>query len=195
MGETAVRAVACDACGKKYRYKPELAGKKVKCPCGGRVRFPADEVEETPQVDDALQQLAQAESEAPQYDTQEEEPMEAPALPPMKSRAAAAPSAKPARVTKKPSSASSFIDGDKWKWWYFIAGGVFLFGVAAWKYVTLSQAEATGDSGYNRVTGNDRTLYMIFGKWGVVVGTVAAGLGSLAVGVWQFKQQQKAGES
>src|SRR5262245_31650298 len=107
MGETAVHAVTCDTCGKRYRYKPELAGKKVKCPCGGRVRFPAIEAEEAPQVDDALQQLAQAESESPQYETPEDEvPAEAPALPPTKSRGASAVAAKPARVTKKVSSSS-----------------------------------------------------------------------------------------
>src|SRR5438477_5152170 len=81
MAQTAVRAVSCDTCGKKYRYKPELAGKKVKCPCGGRVRFPLDSEQPVPQVDVALEQLAQAEAAAPQEDQADEAPPPAPPLP------------------------------------------------------------------------------------------------------------------
>src|SRR5690348_10911130 len=32
--------VACASCGKEYRWKPELAGKRAKCKCGGVVTFP-----------------------------------------------------------------------------------------------------------------------------------------------------------
>ena len=31
----------CGACGKEYRWKPELAGKKAKCKCGGVIAVPA----------------------------------------------------------------------------------------------------------------------------------------------------------
>ena len=31
----------CSACGKEYRWKPELAGKKAKCKCGGVIAVPA----------------------------------------------------------------------------------------------------------------------------------------------------------
>src|SRR5262245_15456024 len=185
MAQTAVRAVSCDTCGKKYRYKAELAGKKVKCPCGGRVRFPAEEAEETPRVDVALQELAQAEAAAPQ-DEQEEVPAAAPPISAKPARAT--PSAKSKLISSVKEKISSGSSGgeEKWKWWYFVGGGVFLLGFAVWKYITLSQAESTGDSGFGRISGNDRTLYMIFGKWGVVVGTVLAGLVALAIGLWQF---------
>jgi hypothetical protein len=191
MESTATRAVSCDACGKRYRYKPELAGKKVKCPCGGRVRFPALESEDAePRVDVALQQLAAVERSAPQYDEQEEAPAPAPPLPPARSTGSKAkPSLRAAReeIGHPPASGSD----DKWKWWYFVGGGVFLLGFAVWKYIDLSQAEATGDSGFARVSGSDRTLYMIFGKWGVVVGTVLGGLIAIAIGLYQFKQQRQ----
>lgn len=32
---------SCAACGKQYRWKPELAGKKVKCKCGNALAVPA----------------------------------------------------------------------------------------------------------------------------------------------------------
>src|SRR6476660_6093452 len=31
----------CSKCGKEYRWKPELAGKKAKCKCGAVVPVPA----------------------------------------------------------------------------------------------------------------------------------------------------------
>ena len=31
---------SCSACGKQYRWKPELAGKSVKCKCGSAMRVP-----------------------------------------------------------------------------------------------------------------------------------------------------------
>ena len=37
---TAPSKFPCPACGKTYRWKPELAGKKVKCPCGNRIDVP-----------------------------------------------------------------------------------------------------------------------------------------------------------
>src|SRR5690348_6956971 len=35
--------VACGACGKKYVWKAELAGRKVKCACGNVIPVPAAE--------------------------------------------------------------------------------------------------------------------------------------------------------
>src|SRR5438552_8561504 len=99
MAQTAVRAVSCDTCGKQYRYKPELAGKKVKCPCGGRVRFPLDEQKPPVPVEIDLEHVAQAEAVA----VQEEEIAEAPPIaPPL-------PSSKPARPTAGAALAKSVI--------------------------------------------------------------------------------------
>jgi hypothetical protein len=34
---------SCDACGKTYAWKPELAGKRVKCKCGKAITIPIDD--------------------------------------------------------------------------------------------------------------------------------------------------------
>src|SRR5688572_13552381 len=34
---------SCAACGKQYRWKPELAGKAVKCKCGSAIRVPKED--------------------------------------------------------------------------------------------------------------------------------------------------------
>jgi DNA-directed RNA polymerase subunit RPC12/RpoP len=33
---------SCAACGKEYRWKPELAGRKAKCACGAAIVVPAE---------------------------------------------------------------------------------------------------------------------------------------------------------
>jgi hypothetical protein len=33
---------ACPACGKQYRWKPELAGRSAKCACGAKLVVPSD---------------------------------------------------------------------------------------------------------------------------------------------------------
>src|SRR5438094_5268851 len=42
MSETSGR-FTCDGCGKSYRWKPELAGKKAKCKCGSTMTVPAED--------------------------------------------------------------------------------------------------------------------------------------------------------
>ena len=41
MPETAAPKFSCPSCGKQFRWKPELAGKKGKCACGGVLSIPA----------------------------------------------------------------------------------------------------------------------------------------------------------
>lgn len=41
MSDRSKNWVVCPACGKKYRWKSELAGKKVRCACGKAMRMPA----------------------------------------------------------------------------------------------------------------------------------------------------------
>lgn len=41
MGQTDTQKIACAGCGRQYRWKPELAGKKVRCGCGHVVAVPA----------------------------------------------------------------------------------------------------------------------------------------------------------
>lgn len=40
---SAAGSFACDTCGKQYRWKPELAGKRAKCKCGAVVDCPASD--------------------------------------------------------------------------------------------------------------------------------------------------------
>ena len=35
--------VLCPSCGKQFRWKPELAGKRAKCKCGGVMTVPEQE--------------------------------------------------------------------------------------------------------------------------------------------------------
>ena len=51
---------ACSTCGKNYRWKQELAGKKAKCKCGAVINCPATIPGDPPQDDDALFDLAPA---------------------------------------------------------------------------------------------------------------------------------------
>jgi hypothetical protein len=64
---------ACSQCGKSYKWKPELAGKKVKCKCGNVMQVPAaDPVAAEPEVDlDSLYELAAEEKKATKRQSEE----------------------------------------------------------------------------------------------------------------------------
>src|SRR5437870_12280316 len=49
----------CDGCGKSYRWKPELAGKKAKCKCGTTMTVPAEDPAAADDVDAGLYALAE----------------------------------------------------------------------------------------------------------------------------------------
>src|SRR4051812_39539607 len=51
MASTTAGKFSCDACGKSYSWKAELAGRRVKCKCGGVMTVPASD---PAAVDDAL---------------------------------------------------------------------------------------------------------------------------------------------
>src|SRR5262249_1024662 len=42
MSDAVAARFSCDACGKTYGWKPELAGKKAKCKCGAVIPIPAE---------------------------------------------------------------------------------------------------------------------------------------------------------
>jgi hypothetical protein len=54
METTTAGKFGCDACGKRYTWKPELAGKRVKCKCGGILSVPRTDPAAPPAADDAL---------------------------------------------------------------------------------------------------------------------------------------------
>src|SRR5215210_2696132 len=40
MSQVVAGKFACDACGKRYTWKPQLAGRRAKCACGARIVVP-----------------------------------------------------------------------------------------------------------------------------------------------------------
>jgi hypothetical protein len=56
MGSSSTTAgkFACDACGKSYTWKAELAGKRVKCKCGAVMTVPASDPAAAVAAEDAL---------------------------------------------------------------------------------------------------------------------------------------------
>lgn len=63
MSDTSDSKFACDACGKQYAWKPQLAGKRGKCACGAAIAVPATDPaarEESDAPDDSdLYELAE----------------------------------------------------------------------------------------------------------------------------------------
>ncbi|MBA3272636.1 MAG: hypothetical protein H0T11_02020 [Chthoniobacterales bacterium] len=58
--------ISCAGCGRQYRWKPELAGKKVRCGCGHVVEVPLEERPPEPPVEDLEDDLyALAEEKKP----------------------------------------------------------------------------------------------------------------------------------
>jgi len=48
-------AIQCGKCGKRYKFKPQLAGKAIKCPaCGGVIRVPEEPKPAAPVVEAVL---------------------------------------------------------------------------------------------------------------------------------------------
>lgn len=55
MSDVTAERFTCDACGKTYAWKPELAGRRVKCKCGSTISVPR---ESAPQEPDDMYDLA-----------------------------------------------------------------------------------------------------------------------------------------
>lgn len=120
MDDTAGR-IYCE-CGKSYRWKPKLAGKAGKCPCGRRVDFPAEPPEPVVEVDENFSAVSD--------DDAGERPMLAPSQPAISGKLRS-----PAGTSK---SASKAVPISQWNWsgglWFFIAAfGMIAVGV--WQLV------------------------------------------------------------
>ncbi len=88
MADTTLATFACEGCGKQYAWKPELAGRAVKCRCGAVMRAPA----EPPAPDDELYGLT-------------DQPTSAPAPAPVPAPAAAAPPVPTSPASLRPAPA------------------------------------------------------------------------------------------
>jgi hypothetical protein len=83
MGEAVAARITCDGCKKTYAWKPELAGKRVKCKCGHTIQVPA--AQEPPPDEDGMYDLAPSEEPV--------KPKRSPAHPPPPGLSAPAPAA------------------------------------------------------------------------------------------------------
>src|SRR5437762_5204437 len=63
MSEVTANKFACEGCGRKYTWKNELAGRRVKCKCGQVMTVPA-EPPSAESDEDALYALADIEEKA-----------------------------------------------------------------------------------------------------------------------------------
>lgn len=102
MAATTLATFPCESCGKRYAWKPELAGRAVKCRCGAVMRAPA----EPPSPDEPLYDLTDPLIPAPEATTP---PSPAPF---------AAPRPAPANILQyaaKPQSPTGQLDTDKLK--------------------------------------------------------------------------------
>src|SRR5689334_2128033 len=118
---------SCNSCGKKFAWKPEIAGKKAKCKCGAvitvpakdpsKVSKPAPKPQPVPEIEDDDYGLAEAAAEAASAPKIESAPVAAAASP---TRTAANPvgsiaaSAVGGAATRALRIGGSRTDG--WKW-------------------------------------------------------------------------------
>ncbi len=171
---------ACPSCGKEYRWKPEMAGRRAKCKCGGVVEVPvtdpalaaAPEPEPEPAFDDVF---AAADAEhAPAEVPRQAATSPAPSLPreaPLVT-ASGVPIPRRAKIDNTPST------HERWhNIWSGIGGtfvGLLLCGYAYFEFYTLGRLEAEGGSHRMRIW--VRVIYEIGGKWGVLIVLGAFGL-------------------
>ena len=123
----------CSACGREYRWKPELAGKKGKCKCGSVMQVPAQPPQAPePELEDDLYDMAA-----------DEKPITPPAYTPATAVAAAPPSRAPAFNAPAASAPAGrqLHWAAAWKWLLF-AG---LFGAwAVSEFVSPTDPAFTG---------------------------------------------------
>lgn len=149
MSNPAIPEFACDACGKKYKLKPEVAGKKVKCKCGSA--FTAPELPAPTEPDEQeLYDLVDAASEKPKAAV-----LSASQASPL---ARAMPVARPAGVTNAPAGKSLAYESKRKKDRFdadnlidtkrdiYLPAGLFIvgmLGLLAWAIVQ-AKADSTG---------------------------------------------------
>lgn len=179
--------VACASCGKEYRWKPELAGKRAKCKCGGVVSFPkADPVAAAappppppppPDLPEGFEDFGVAEDAPP--------PPPPPPIPGRRPAAAAAPVAT-GGFKDSTAKASSGSGGFRWNWKAAlnVLFGLGIIGFGVIEYLSISQTEAAGEEVvFGRRNRWLRTVYAIGGKWGVLGFFVVVGICLIGGGV------------
>ena len=181
---------SCAACGKQYRWKPEMAGKKAKCKCGAAVQVPTTDPAKAaapvapgdePNFDDVYA-LAAAEAEHAAAANEAAAPQVAPAPPTAAPRTGPAATAayagtlpRRAKIDNTPSSAERWHNF--WRGLGYMFVGLLIVGYGVFEFVVLKQLEEEG--GRHRMRIWVRFIYAVAGKWGVLV--VIGGLGVLTM--------------
>ena len=175
--------VACASCGKEYRWKPELAGKRAKCKCGGVVSFP--------KADPAGSAAAPPPPPPPPIPADVPEgfedygmPADAPLPPPPPPipgrRPATAAAGAPATGGFKDSTATAAGSGFHFSWKALanIVIGLGLIVVGFLEFVDIGHKEAVHETVHftGRRSGYLTIMYAIGGRFGVLGFFVVAGL-------------------
>jgi DNA-directed RNA polymerase subunit RPC12/RpoP len=148
MDEVPKPRFKCGQCGTRYAWKPEIAGKKVKCQCGTMILVPANLAPApVPAASAPAPAPAKAAAPAPpaaeenramlglEEDEGEAEPEEA-ALPTRGGKAAKSSRARSAA----PGGASAPVaSGDTWKWWYYIVAGALIGALSVYELISGGQ--------------------------------------------------------
>lgn len=178
--------VVCPGCQRRYVWKPELAGKRVRCKCGQALLVP----EEAPQPE---------EEGPPDFGSYDVTPPASPSPP-----AGAAPAARPlasapAPGTGKPQSSRAPTGAVTAKakekitdhWWYSAVIGVGLIPFAFWEYGRLDNLEAHGGSVY--LSRYEWLVYQVAGKWGVVSLIALASACALGLAAYKLLKLRRGG--
>ena len=98
MSEVAIQRFACDGCGKKYPWKPELSHKRALCKCGTKITVPdlSQQSDEPPPLpDDGILDFVES---APEIASTRVAALRSAAMPAVATAAAVAPKARAAPV-------------------------------------------------------------------------------------------------
>ena len=166
-------AIVCPACGKRYAYKPEMAGRRLKCKCGGVISVPLPPTPEPmeDQFDAGVDESYEAE--------QQSSPAYAPPAPTGSARQSGA------------TSSAADSDTDTWKWWYYIGAGICMLALGFFEYSRLKQLD-NGEVTSLRVNRIEGLVYDLVGSIGVLVFFLLLSATMFTIGVRKFIRERNA---
>lgn len=139
--------------------------------------------EDKPEAPDASEEEQGEEEIASDRRPTVETPAVQAAMSPDRARTVETPTAHPRRPQGRPVE-----QGDKWKWWYYVLGGLLFIAFAVYEYIDLTKWEQEG--GTRTMHSWLAAAYDLVGKWGVVGVLGDLGLLVLAVGAYSFLEKK-----